>query len=169
MMLNNNTALISTLSAAGVLLLVSQAPANEDSTRMSPAPAAASIQVYKSPTCGCCQKWIEHLQDNGLAVETIEVADVTPIKQANGVPDHLSSCHTATVEGYVIEGHVPASDVIRLLKDKPSIKGIAVPAMPIGSPGMEVPGRPNEPYTVFHFDSEGRIGAFATHGPRQSH
>ena len=119
--------------------------------------------VYKSPTCGCCTKWIDHLEENGIDVEARDVRDVTPIKQSNGVPPGMSSCHTALVGGYFIEGHVPAEDVKRLLKERPEIAGLTVPGMPIGSPGMEGP-RP-ERYRVFAVGRDGKLSTFATHGP----
>lgn len=122
-----------------------------------------TVTVYKSPTCGCCSKWVEHLEDHGFSVETHELRDVTPIKIANGVPRELSSCHTALVGGYVVEGHVPAADVIRLLDQRPPVVGLSVPGMPIGSPGMEGPNP--EPYRVLSFDALGRVEVFAAHGP----
>jgi hypothetical protein len=131
------------------------------------APAAAEeetqVTVYKSPTCGCCSKWVRHLEDNGFSVETHDVRDVTPMKRANGIPTQLSSCHTAFVGGYVVEGHVPASDVKRLLAQRPAVSGLAVPGMPEGSPGMEGPNP--ERYRVLAFDPEGRIEVFSSHGP----
>ena len=120
------------------------------------------VQVYKSPTCGCCDKWIEHLRAEGFGVRATDVADVTPIKRENGLPPQLASCHTAFVGGYLVEGHVPAADVKRLLAERPDVAGLAVPGMPIGSPGMEGP-RP-ERYRVLSFGSEG-VGVFAEHGP----
>ena len=125
--------------------------------------AGPSVTVYKTPTCGCCKKWVEHLEANGFSVEAIDLSDVQPIKNKNGVPAHLSSCHTALVDGYVVEGHVPAEDVLRLLKEKPEVTGIAVPKMPMGSPGMEGP-RPVA-YEVLTFDDQGKTSLFATHGP----
>jgi hypothetical protein len=122
-----------------------------------------TITVYKSPTCGCCGKWIEHLEAGGFAVEVIEVKNVGQIKKKNGVPAELASCHTALVDGYVIEGHVPAEDVKRLLEERPEIAGLAVPAMPIGSPGMEGPNP--EPYEVIAFTEEGSAYTYASHGP----
>ena len=102
------------------------------------APAVATeIEVYKSATCGCCKEWVKHLQANGFSVKAHDVADITAQKTANGVPAKLASCHTAKVDGYVIEGHVPASDIKRLLKERPAVSGLAVPGMPVGSPGME--------------------------------
>ena len=121
-----------------------------------------TITVYKTPTCGCCGKWIEHLEAGGFAVEAIDVENVGQIKKKNGVPAELASCHTALVDGYVIEGHVPAEDVKRLLEERPEIAGLAVPAMPIGSPGMEGPNP--EPYDVIAFTEEGSAHTYASHG-----
>ena len=102
------------------------------------APArAADIKVFKSPSCGCCNGWIDHLRKNGFSVEVVEQEDVSPIKARLGVPHFLESCHTASFGNYVIEGHVPAADIRRLLELKPEARGLAVPGMPVGSPGME--------------------------------
>ena len=121
------------------------------------------ITVYKSPKCGCCGKWMTHLEENGFSVVAHDVDDMTPVKAENGVPQHLSSCHTARVEGYVVEGHVPASDITRLLEQQPRIVGLSVPGMPIGSPGMEGPNP--EPYRVLSFDAQGRFAVFSSHSP----
>jgi hypothetical protein len=121
------------------------------------------VQVYKSPTCGCCSKWVEHLRKNGFTVDVTNVADVTPIKKANSVPPSLSSCHTALIDGYIIEGHVPAEDIFRLLKERPAVAGIAVPGMPIGSPGME--GRNPQPFKVIAFGTDGETKEFSSHEP----
>ena len=104
-----------------------------------------------------------YLAENGFTVETHDVRDVTPMKRANGVPQSLSSYHTAFVEGYVVEGHVPASDVKRLLEERPAVSGLAVPGMPEGSPGMEGPNP--ERYRVLAFGPDGRLEVFASHGP----
>jgi len=136
--------------------IVAAAPALADATR---------IQVYKSPTCGCCTKWIEHLEANGFEVTSTDVANVDPVKQMNGVPARLASCHTALVEGYVIEGHVPATDIRKLLDAKPKIAGLAVPGMPMGSPGMEMEGHRADRYDVVAFGADGTTETFATHGP----
>ena len=112
-----------------------------------------SMVVYRSPTCGCCQKWADYMADHGYDVEVRNVSNLSPIKRELGVPLGVSSCHTAVVDGYVIEGHVPASTVARMLREQPEIVGITVPGMPIGSPGMEGPNP--VPYDVLAIDKEG--------------
>ncbi len=131
---------------------------------MSPAIAneTPKVQVYKTPTCSCCGKWVEHLRANGFEVETTDLPDLRDVKLQNGIPRQLASCHTAIVGGYVVEGHVPASDIKRLLETRSAVAGLAGPGMPIGSPGMEGP-KP-ETYNVVSFGPEG-IMVFATHGP----
>lgn len=127
------------------------------------APAGPVVQVVKSPACGCCTEWVEHMREEGFRVEVTDTPDVAAAKRRWRVPGDLGSCHTARVEGYVIEGHVPASDVRRLLAERPSeVLGLAVPGMPAGSPGMEVPGR-DEPYQVIAFDGSGGRSVFARH------
>lgn len=121
--------------------------------------AAAEIVVYKSPTCGCCKKWVSHMRKNGFDVEVHEQYNVTPMKDTLGVPKRLRSCHTAKVGGYIVEGHVPADVVKRLLEEKPQIIGVAVPGMPMGSPGME--GFRKDPYDIISFTDSGKIGIFA--------
>lgn len=123
--------------------------------------AVQDILVHKSPWCGCCARWIDHLEENGFAVRVEEHENMTPIKHEAGVPGELHSCHTAHVEGYVIEGHVPAADIARLLAERPDAQGLAVPGMPAGSPGMEVPGH-SEAYQVILFDGTERT-VFARH------
>jgi hypothetical protein len=125
--------------------------------------AGPLVEVFKTPTCGCCSQWVEHMRTNGFAVRTNDLADLTDIKKSRGVPDQVQSCHTAVVNGYVVEGHVPAADVHRLLKEKPAIAGIAVAGMPVGSPGMEYPGTKAQPYTVMSFDKNGVTRVFAKH------
>ncbi len=102
---------------------------------------ALEAKVYKSPYCGCCTNWSDHMEDNGFTIATEKVSDLDTFKNQLEIPVDLRSCHTAVIEGYVIEGHVPVSDIMRLLKERPDIKGLAVPGMPIGSPGMEQRGR----------------------------
>ncbi|MEN7342672.1 MAG: DUF411 domain-containing protein [Pseudomonadota bacterium] len=115
---------------------------------------ATVITVNKSPSCGCCKLWIAHLEEAGFQVNPLDSDDMTAIKERYGVPENMRSCHTAIVDGYVIEGHVPASDIRQLLAEKPDATGIAVPGMPLGSPGMEVPGRIDD-YKVMLFDENG--------------
>ena len=122
------------------------------------------IDVYKDPTCGCCSKWVDHMREQGFAVRTTDTRDLEAFKASHGVPRQMQSCHTALVEGYVIEGHVPAADVQRLLKERPAIVGLAVPGMPIGSPGMEIPGVQAQPYEVMAFERDGGARVFARHG-----
>ncbi|ODS53757.1 MAG: hypothetical protein ABS36_12520 [Acidobacteria bacterium SCN 69-37] len=124
-----------------------------------------SVTVYKDPSCGCCAKWVDHLKQNGFATKVIKSRQLDDIKTEKHVPRQARSCHTALVNGYAIEGHVPASDVQRLLKERPSgIVGLAVPGMPIGSPGMEMPGRKAQPFDVLAFDKDGHTRVFVSHG-----
>ncbi|OYY59459.1 MAG: metal-binding protein, partial [Hydrogenophilales bacterium 28-61-11] len=118
------------------------------------APDQLTVDVYKSPTCGCCSKWVDHLKANGFKVRSHDTHDVVAHKARLGVPYGYGSCHTAEVGGYLVEGHVPAKDIKRLLKEKPRARGLAVPAMPIGSPGMEEGSR-KDPYEVFLVNRDG--------------
>lgn len=120
------------------------------------------ITMHQDPNCGCCGAWAEHMREAGFDVVSKHSRDMQGVKRAHGIPAPLASCHTATVDGYVIEGHVPAADVQRLLSERPDVAGIAVPGMPIGSPGMEM-GERKDPYNVIVFDAEGRTGVFARH------
>lgn len=125
-------------------------------------PAAAAgpaITVYKTPTCGCCRKWVDHLEAHGFRVETVDMGDLTAVKQKHGVPSGMASCHTAVVDGYTVEGHVAADVIQKLLAERPAVKGLAVPGMPMGSPGMEGPFK--EPYEVYTFDARGPVDVFA--------
>jgi hypothetical protein len=127
-------------------------------------PAAAqllpAVTVYKSPTCGCCTKWVEHVKKAGFAVTVKDVPNVGPVKLANGVPAELASCHTSLVGGYVVEGHVPADVMQQLLKEKPAVAGIAVAGMPMGSPGME--GSYVDRYNVVAFEKGGKQRVYAS-------
>ena len=126
---------------------------------VSLAPAAGpQVIVYKTVTCGCCGKWVEHLKAKGFEPVVKDVPSTAEYRRQYGVPDKLQSCHTATVGGYTIEGHVPAADIHRLLKTKPQGKGLAVPGMPLGSPGMEAGRR--DAYSVLLFQADGRISVF---------
>jgi hypothetical protein len=126
-------------------------------------PADAPLMVvYKSPTCGCCAKWIDHVKANGFRVEIHDVNDNVAAKKAEWrVPGELHSCHTAKVGDYVLEGHVPAAEIKRLLAEKPAVAGLAVPGMPRGSPGMEGP-YPAEKYDVVAFTHDGQTSVFAS-------
>ena len=120
-----------------------------------------TITVYKSPTCGCCTKWVSHLQENGFEVETTDLKDLSLAKSMSGITPEQASCHTAKVGGYVIEGHVPAEDIKRLLAERPDARGLTVPGMPKGSPGMEHPNPDH--YQVLLLDNDGSTAVFAEH------
>jgi hypothetical protein len=124
-----------------------------------------SIEVWRSPTCGCCGKWVKHLEANGFAVTVNNAAPsaLEQIKRQAGIAENLASCHTAKIDGYVIEGHVPASDIKRLVVEHPDAIGLTVPNMPIGSPGMEQPGGEAEPYDVLLVKKDGAVEVFAHH------
>jgi hypothetical protein len=121
------------------------------------------VDVYKDPTCGCCSLWVTHMKMRGFDTTVTDVPDIAAVKTKYHVPNQLRSCHTALVGGYVIEGHVPATDVQRLLKQRPKVVGLAVPGMPIGSPGME--GQNGRPYDVLTFDAAGKTTVFSTQQP----
>ena len=129
---------------------------------MAQSAAAATLLVTKTAFCGCCKVWVERMKAAGFTVEVKDVEDVTPTARKLGVPDKLRSCHTSHIEGYAIEGHVPAADIKRLLAQKPKAAGIAVPGMVMGSPGMEH-GDHKEPYQVILFDRAGKTRVFASH------
>ncbi|MDX9885721.1 DUF411 domain-containing protein [Thauera sp.] len=120
------------------------------------------VVMYKDPNCGCCGKWAEHMREHGFKVKEVATAEMGQVKGEAGVPQALGSCHTARVGGYVVEGHVPATDVRRMLTEKPAIAGISAPGMPMGSPGMEGP-YPADRYDVVSFDAQGRTAVFASH------
>lgn len=122
---------------------------------------ATVVEVFKSPHCGCCGGWVEHLRQNGFEVKAHDVDDVPAARKKLGMPDRLGSCHTAKVGGYVVEGHIPAADIRRLLKEKPKALGLAVPSMPPGSPGMES-SKP-VPYQTLLVQSDGSTRVFAQH------
>lgn len=124
------------------------------------ADTAPTVEVWKSAYCGCCGGWISHMRKAGFTVISHDVEDMTPIKTANGVSDALASCHTARVAGYVVEGHVPAADIRRLLAERPAVTGLTAPGMPAAAPGMD--GDP-ELYDVLSFDRNGRTSVWAKH------
>ncbi len=126
--------------------------------------AAPTMEVYKSPTCGCCSKWVDHVREGGIAVKVTELSDdaLASLKEKHGIPRTAQSCHTGLIGGYVVEGHVPVAEVQRMLTERPSVAGIAVGGMPVGSPGMEVPGRPAQTYNVVTFDKQGTLKVYST-------
>lgn len=123
--------------------------------------AAPAVSMFKLNGCGCCDLWAEHLRKNGFAVSVQALPDLTPVRVKYGIPNVFGTCHTALVEGYAIEGHVPAVDIQRLLRMKPKVAGLAVPGMPAGSPGMEGPR--SDPYDVLAFDRHGGTQIYARH------
>lgn len=133
-------------------------PAHAWLWRASQRPA---LKVFVDPFCGCCGGWITHMRRSGFAVARHVSSEMTAVKARHGVPDDLVSCHTALVDGYVIEGHVPARDVLALLERRPLLRGLAAPGMPVGSPGMETPGAPPEPFQVIGFAADGSRSVFA--------
>jgi len=145
------------LGLAASLLFAAPAQADQKAT--------STVEVYKSPSCGCCGLWVKHMQDQGFKVTANNVAYsiLARIKRQAGVKEEYASCHTAKIGGYVIEGHVPAEDVKRLLAEKPDAMGLVVPGMPIGSPGMEM-GNEKEAYEVLLVKKDGTTEVFARHG-----
>ena len=138
------------LLLGGVALVLSFRPASSDPD--------ADVVVYKSPTCGCCSLWVDHLEEAGFTVRAENVMDMVAVKHREGVPMDLSSCHTAIIGDYVFEGHIPARVIQDFLDEAPDLAGLAVPGMPIGSPGMEGPNP--TPYDVIAFDRDGNRGVF---------
>ncbi len=131
--------------------------------RRTPADETIDIVVHKTPTCGCCGGWVSHITDAGMSVRTENHADLTAIRQELGAPGELASCHIAIAEGYVVEGHIPADAIRKLLTEKPDAVGIFVPGMPLGSPGMESP-RGSQPYDVILLRRDGTKEIFASYG-----
>ena len=150
--------MLSTGLALGGLVLLGCSAA---STGKPAASAGRKMVMHKDPSCGCCGKWGDAARAAGFEVEVAETSDIMAVKAKYGVPDALASCHTTIVGGYVVEGHVPLGAVARLLRTRPRIKGIGVPGMPVGAPGMEVPGRAPDPIQVMAFDSAGKVSRFA--------
>ena len=148
-------AIIFVLSAA--LIGCNQGWAKKD---YKPLPEAKrAITVTYSPTCGCCKKWLSHLEEHDFKITGVVTKDMKPVKKRLGVPEQMASCHTAEIDGYVIEGHVPAQDIVKLLHERPQITGLSVPAMPVGTPGMEFKNR-KDPFMVVAFTKEGRYYPF---------
>jgi hypothetical protein len=146
-----------TIGLAALALVVALTSSAIDAQKPIP------VQVYKDATCGCCSVWVEHLRRNGFAPTSENVTTITALKDKHGIPQQARSCHTALVGGYVVEGHVPAAEIHRLLKEKPKVAGLAVAGMPIGSPGMEGPNA--RPYDVLTFDKTGKTAVYSTQRP----
>lgn len=125
-------------------------------------PALPIIEVYKSASCGCCHQWVDHLRANGFTVKAHDVANPSDYREKFGVPKDLGSCHTGMVAGYALEGHVPAADIKRMLAERPKGKGLAVPGMPLGSPGME--GQRKDPFDVILIQADGRHKVYKHYG-----
>lgn len=158
--------LVAALSSAGMLTIVGcgqakNADKSDSDANAPPKARLAAMTVYRDPSCGCCEAWAELARQAGYQVALVDRPDMPAIKAKLGIPEALASCHTATVGGYAIEGHVSLEDVARLLKDKPEgIRGIAVPGMPRGSPGMEMPDGSKDSFQVMAFDATGRTTVF---------
>lgn len=159
---------LGTIGVMGVARFRSHGSAADTTLPVATGEAGTLIQVHKSPTCGCCKLWVEHLQKAGFRVEVFEEDNLGPIKERLGVPFGKGSCHTGEVEGYLIEGHVPAADIHRLLAERPQAKGLVLPGMPIGSPGMEIPDTPAQPFTVELVRMDGETEPFAHHSASPS-
>jgi hypothetical protein len=149
------------LALAAALVAISLTTAAVRSDSSAPPAKKPTITVYKDPNCGCCKNWIAYLAKHGYTVVAKDTPDMTEIKHSLGVPNALTACHTAVVNGYLIEGHVSAEDIDRLLAQKPTIAGIAVPGMPMSSPGMDGPR--TQGYQVLSFDKTGKTKVFASH------
>lgn len=145
--------------AAAVMVLVASTGCVAETPQEPSVPDEATLVVHHDPNCGCCGKWIDHMEQHGFAVEAILETDMNGVKRELGVPGNLPSCHTATIGGYVVEGHIPAADVQRLLEERPDAKGLSVPGMPLGSPGMEY-GNRRHAYDVLLFDDSGNTSVF---------
>lgn len=141
------------LIAAGVMLF--------SPTRINAETTLPTVTVYKSPSCGCCKKWVSHLESNGFVVNAINQNDLRSIKRELGIEPQFQACHTAKIGNYVVEGHVPAEDIKRMLAEKPEIHGLAVPGMPMGSPGMEGPRKDN--YNVLAIKKGARATVYNSH------
>ena len=147
-------------SRRGLLLAVASLPF----AGLAQSPAKVLAEVWKDPSCGCCKDWVQHLQQGGFAVKVHETGN-TAMRAKLGMPARLGSCHTALVGGYAIEGHVPAREIQRLLKERPAAIGLAVPGMPVGSPGMDGPdyGGQKDPYDVLLLRKDGTAVTYQTY------
>lgn len=148
--------------ALAALFLASAAAAQRNASQSV---TAQPITVYRTASCGCCGKWVDHLKANGFEPTVHMVQNAAESPAGKGVPANLRSCHSASLEGYNVEGHVPADVIRQLLRDRPKVAGIAVPGMPAGSPGMESPNP--VPYDIIAYDAAGKTSVFASRGPKQ--
>lgn len=172
--LSRRTVIVCTLSCAGLVLAGCSPAADDDADtehkatltdKAVPAGAAtlAAMTVFRDPSCNCCEAWAEIARKSGYKVDLRDDQDMPAVKRRLGVPEELASCHTAEVGGMVIEGHVPLEEVAQLLRERPKgIRGIAVPGMPVGSPGMETPDGRKQPFQVIAFDASGKTRVFRT-------
>jgi hypothetical protein len=159
---NGMRTIIRTAAVVCAMAVVSHVDAAAQADAAAARPhSGVAITVYKNASCGCCQNWVEHLRQHGFHVVTHDVSDTQPVKAEHGVPSALASCHTALVAGYFIEGHVPADVIQQLIDERPPVVGLAVPGMPIGSPGMEMEGREPQPYEILAFMRDGTTTVFA--------
>jgi hypothetical protein len=154
-----NTKTVTRRAALGMFAASWAAPA------FSASAGTPAVLVHKDPNCGCCAGWVQHLRDNGFSVEIDEAENLAPVRRRLGVPEALAACHTAEVAGYVVEGHVPASAIRRLLQERPDARGLAVPGMPVGSPGME--GSRTQRYAAILFGRDGQGDYMRFEGARQ--
>jgi len=139
------------LFVGGTLVATACADAEASNTEMT---------VYATPTCGCCGGWVEHMRENGFTVTVVHRDDLSSIRTEHKLPPELTSCHMGVVQGFAVEGHVPAEVVHRLLRERPAILGIAAPGMPLGSPGMEMPDGQVDSYEIFSYDESGTVGVY---------
>lgn len=151
----NKLSLVSLLTLLSIIVFIGLSLPNIKTAN------AADIVVYKSPTCGCCKKWVKHLEGAGFNVKSVNKKDMNSVKTHFGVKNQYQSCHTARIGKYFIEGHVPASDIKKLLAEKPDAKGLAVPGMPMGSPGME--GHRKDKYSVLLIDKKNKSEIYSHH------
>jgi len=160
---------VSRRHALRILAAIGAAPLAAALAPRAQAQALPGVEVFKHPSCGCCGDWVKHLESNGFKVKVVTVDDMPAARARLGMPAKYGSCHTAKVGGYLVEGHVPAQDVKRLLRDKPNAVGIAVPGMPIGSPGMDGPVYKGlqQPYEVLLVQADGSARVFASYPARR--
>ena len=146
------------LKLLGLLFLITFSLSSQAEEAVNP----VEMIVYRNSSCGCCGKWIDHVRQNRFNIKTVISDDMQAIKEKYGIPEKLASCHTAVVDGFIVEGHVPVNDIKNLLQAKPKIVGISAPGMPLGSPGMEMAGQ-QDAYRVVSFDKDGKFVVFAAH------